>query len=227
MVPKKRAPKKKSGEKSRSRAVVKTLKNSPEKASDRQHHIDMALEAAQVGIWEWFMKTDKVRWSNIVYKIFGVTKKEFNGDLASYRKLIHPDDREVIALAIQETLANRKIYYVQHRVIWPDGTIRWIEASGNGIWNKQGELVKLTGTAQDITKRKKVETHVLESEESYRTLFNSVEEAIYIQDHDGTFVDVNDGACKMYGYNRSEFIGRSLHSFPLKERMTSIRYRTK
>jgi PAS domain S-box-containing protein len=209
MVPKKRAPKKRSEKKSGSKGAVKPQKKSLEKASDRQHHIDLALEAAQVGIWEWFMKTDKVRWSKIVYKIFGVTKKEFHGDLASYRKLIHPDDREVIALAIQETFANRKIYFVQHRVIWSDGTIRWIEASGNGIWNKQGELVKLTGTAQDITERKKVEGHVLESEESYRTLFNSVEEAIYIQDYDGSFVDVNEGACKMYGYSRSEFIGRS------------------
>jgi PAS domain S-box-containing protein len=209
MVHKKRTVKKRPEKKSSSKPVAKPLKSSPEKATDRQRHIDMALEAAQVGIWEWFMKTDKVRWSKIVYQIFGVTKKEFKVDLTSYRKLVHPDDRGVLALAIQETLANKKIYYVQHRVIWPDGTIKWVEASGNGIWNRQGEMIKLTGTAQDITERKKAETHFLESEQSYKTLFNSVEDAIYIQDQDGTFMDVNDGACKMYGYSRNEFIGRS------------------
>ncbi|HEX6889154.1 MAG TPA: PAS domain S-box protein [Chryseolinea sp.] len=205
MVPKKRAIKKRPQKKSKS----KRSKSAPEKATERQHHIDMALEAARVGIWEWFIKTDKVRWSKIVYEIFGITKKEFKGDLNSYRKMVHPEDRQVIANAIHETTANKKVYFVQHRVIRPDGTIRWLEASGNGIWNKQGEMVKLTGTAQDITERKNAEIHFLESEQSYKTLFNSVEEAIYIQDHDGTFMDVNDGACKMYGYNRSEFIGRS------------------
>ncbi|HMG89486.1 MAG TPA: PAS domain S-box protein [Chryseolinea sp.] len=209
MIPKKRAVKKRPQKKSKSKTVVKPLKNSPEKASDRQHHIDMALEAAQVGIWEWFIKTDKVRWSKIVYQIFGVTKKDFKVDITSYRTLVHPDDQENLAFAIQQTMANKKIYYVQHRAIWPDGTIKWIEASGNGIWNKQGEMIKLTGTAQDITERKKAENHFLESEQSYKTLFNSVEEAIYIQDRDGIFMDVNDGACKMYGYNRSELIGRT------------------
>jgi PAS domain S-box-containing protein len=209
MVPKKRAIKKRPQKKSKSKTVVQRLKSWPEKATDRHHHIAMALEAAQVGIWEWFLKTEKVRWSKIVYEIFGVTKKEFKGDITGYRKMVHPEDLEVIANAIQQTKANKKIYYVQHRVIRPDGTIRWLEASGNGIWNKQGEMIKLTGTAQDITERKKAETHFLESEQTYKTLFNSVEEAIYIQDHDGTFVDVNDGACKMYGYSKNEFIGRS------------------
>jgi PAS domain S-box-containing protein len=209
MVHKKRTVKKRPEKKSSSKRVAKPSKDSPEKASDRQRHIDMALEAARVGIWEWFMKTDTVRWSKIVYQIFGVTKKEFKVDLNSYRKLVHPDDRGVLKLAIQETLANKKIYYVQHRVIWPDGTIKWVEASGNGIWNKQGEMIKLTGTAQDISERKKAETHSFESEQSYKTLFNSVEEAIYIQDNEGTFIDVNEGACKMYGYDKSEFIGQS------------------
>jgi PAS domain S-box-containing protein len=57
--------------------------------------------------------------------------------------------------------------------------------------------------------RKQAEEELKESEESYRGLFNSATDAIYIQDKDGVFVDVNEGAVKMYGYPRELFIGKT------------------
>jgi PAS domain S-box-containing protein len=141
MAAKKRSLKPNTQKENTTKKVVgkRTAKEQP---SDREHHIDMALEAAQVGIWKWFIKTGKVRWSNMVYKLFGVTKKQFKGDVASYTKLIHPDDRQTVSKAISETITNKKIYAIQHRVIWRDGSIKWIEASGNGVWDTKGNCIK-------------------------------------------------------------------------------------
>lgn len=74
---------------------------------------------------------------------------------------------------------------------------------------KQIPFDKIGEIALKVTKRKQAAEQLIESEQSYRTLFNSVEEAIYIQNFDGTFVDVNEGACKMYGYKRKDFIGQT------------------
>lgn len=68
---------------------------------------------------------------------------------------------------------------------------------------------KIAVSGAKAAKRKQPKDQLLESEQSYRTLFNSVEEAIYIQNPDGTFIDVNEGACKMYGYKRKDFIGKT------------------
>ena len=126
MVAKKRSVKRAFNKKPSQKKAVRRVKSAHQKKSARERHVDMALEAAQVGIWEWYMKTGKVKWSKMVFKLFGVTKKEFTGDISSYRKLIHPDDRETVVQAINETLTNKDIYYIQHRVVWPDGSIKWI-----------------------------------------------------------------------------------------------------
>lgn len=182
MAAKKKSLKPKPQKKSIAKKVAGNAKIAAEKPSDRQHHIDLALEAAQVGIWEWFIKTGKVRWSDMTYKIFDVTKKEFKGDVDSYQKLIHPDDRDTVAKAIQETISNKKIYSIQHRVIWRDGSIRWIEASGNGIWDAKGNCTKLTGTAQDITSKKQVELEKEDWKTRYEIITTASGQVIYDYD---------------------------------------------
>lgn len=70
-------------------------------------------------------------------------------------------------------------------------------------------VTRVIGVATDITERIKADESLRKSESSYRGLFNSVAEAIYIQDRDGHFLDINDGAVNMYGYTREEVIGRT------------------
>ena len=90
-----------------------------------------------------------------------------------------------------------------------DGTEFPISLSTAVVRDDKGVPIALIGIAIDISERKKNEAQLRNSEESYRGLFNTILEALYILDKDGLFVDVNRGAEKMYGYKRNEFIGRS------------------
>jgi PAS domain S-box-containing protein len=101
------------------------------------------------------------------------------------------------------------------RISWD---FKAVSDAGNGT-----DLVIGIGT--DVTERKMEQEALQASEESYRGLFNSVNEAIYIQTEDGTFLDVNDHACKMYGYSRLELIGRSpeILSAPGKNDLENLR----
>ncbi|MDI3526910.1 MAG: hypothetical protein PWR03_1093 [Tenuifilum sp.] len=77
------------------------------------------------------------------------------------------------------------------------------------LLDKNGKLIGVVGTARDITKYKEYERQLKLSEETYRGIINSISEAVYIQDENGIFLDVNDTATKIYGFPREYFIGKS------------------
>ncbi|MBP9119632.1 MAG: PAS domain S-box protein [Ignavibacterium sp.] len=89
---------------------------------------------------------------------------------------------------------------------------------------KEGKVLGLHGVAHDISERIRFEQNLKESEISYRGLFNSVSEAIYILDENGIFIDINEGALEMYGYGRNELIGKTPEfvSAPNKNDLSSV-----
>jgi PAS domain S-box-containing protein len=113
------------------------------------------------------------------------------------------------AVSSQEDMADKdRGVLLELEYYHKDGTTRWLEQSINGIYDDKGELSGIMGVARDVTERKKAKDALLQSEESYRGLFNSVTDAIYILDRDGKFIDVNEGAAKMYGYPHEVLVGK-------------------
>ncbi len=92
--------------------------------------------------------------------------------------------------------------------IHKNGSIVHTEVTSTYIINENNEM-EILGVSRDITERKKSIEALRQSENTFRGLFNSVNEAIYIQNEEGVFLDVNEGAVKMYGYPREKFIGKN------------------
>ncbi|MCX6267221.1 MAG: PAS domain-containing protein [Bacteroidetes bacterium] len=157
-----------------------------------------------------------------------------------------PEER--MAMRIEECMVPESLDYAMHRLIneavitqnnhadkdrgilleleyyHKDGSTRWLEQSINGIFDDSGNLTQFMGVARDITERKKANDALQQSAESYRGLFNSVGEAIYVLDKDGKFIDVNEQAVKMYGYPHDVLIGKdpSFVSAPGKNDLESV-----
>ncbi len=121
---------------------------------DSRNNLALALNAAQMGIWEWDIRNNVVKWSDNVHTIFGQSRKAFDGTFESYQNLILPEDMSIVTTAIREAMRDKKSYFVQHRIRWQDGSIHWIEGIGKVICDKKNNPVKMTGTAQDITEFK-------------------------------------------------------------------------
>lgn len=90
-----------------------------------------------------------------------------------------------------------------------DGSTRWLEQSINGIYDERDELTGIMGVARDVTERRKALGQLRESAESYKGLFNTVSDAIYVLNEQGEFIDVNQGALTMYGYLHHELVGQT------------------
>lgn len=138
--------------------------------------------------------------------LYGYTREEF---LKMNLKEIRPkEDWERFEKNIAESKISRRYEFSNGwRHIKKDGAVVEVEIRSHPIYyqGKNGRMAVVT----DVTETKRFQKALKVGEESYRGLFNSISDAIYIQDENGMFLDVNQGAEKMYGYRRNEFIGRT------------------
>jgi PAS domain S-box-containing protein len=128
----------------------------------------------------------------------------------SFSQIIHPDDVENIYKKIQELISTKEaVRNLEYRIKHADGSWHLHISSGNPVIGADGNIVSIVGVTRDVTEQKKIEEELRKSRQTYHDIYNSVTEAIYIMDENGTFIDVNKGAELMYGYSKEEMIGKS------------------
>ncbi len=128
-----------------------------------------------------------------------------------YGALIVEEDRPATAAAILEALRTRGRFQLQYRIRTASGEIKWVCERGLGIFaGEEGELLNIEGFIADISELKRTEQALRESEEKFSKAFRASPGAISISDARAqTFVAVNDGFVKMFGYNREELLGKT------------------
>jgi two-component system, cell cycle sensor histidine kinase and response regulator CckA len=122
---------------------------------ESNNRLKLALASAQMGVWEWDARTDKLLWSPESYEILG--SKGAGGDFGSLVRLLDPEDASVMTAAVEGMSRERPRFQVEARTIGADGEVRWFASSGRGFFDETGVLSRVIGTAQDITERKKNE----------------------------------------------------------------------
>jgi PAS domain S-box-containing protein len=132
---------------------VSLRKEIEEKLVKSQRQLAEAQRLAHIGSWEWDSFTDKVVGSDEMNLILGRSISSYD----SFLELVHPDDRETVKQAVQETFSLQSPYNVHYRIIRPDGTTRIIHARGAAITDGTGKTVRMIGTAQDVTERREME----------------------------------------------------------------------
>ncbi|BAT53827.1 two-component hybrid sensor and regulator [Nostoc sp. NIES-3756] len=130
---------------------------------ESEERLRLALEAAQIGTWDWNIFTNHLKWSTRQEQLFGITPGTFRSSYEAFLACVHPEDREVVHQAVMGTKDNKSEYYVEYRVIWTDGSIHWIGAKGECIYDDEGTAVRMLGTCVDITQRKEAEAVLQQS----------------------------------------------------------------
>ena len=113
----------------------------------------MLKSAKSVG-WDWDLKTGRDLWFGDLQTMFGLPGDTYVGSPADFHRFIHPDDRERVAQQVADARRHRSTYLSTFRVVWADGTVRWVEANGRFSYAPDGEAIAMAGVAADITERR-------------------------------------------------------------------------
>ena len=109
---------------------------------------------ARIGTWDWDVDTDKLYWSDAIYGMFGFKIDEVTPSYALFCSCVHPDDRARVRAGELRCLATGDNHDEEYRVVWPDGTIRWLRETGNVVKNDHDATIKMMGVVRDITEEK-------------------------------------------------------------------------
>ncbi len=128
-------------------------------------HADLAeaQRVARLGSWTWNIVTNDLRWSDEVYRIFGVRPQEFGATYDAFLESVHPDDREAVKAAVDKALADRNdTYGIEHRIVRADGSERVVHERGAVVFDGGGKPIRMVGTVHDITERRRLEQEILD-----------------------------------------------------------------
>ena len=124
---------------------------------ESERRLQEAQRISHVGYWERDLATNRYTWSDENYRIFGLRPQERTLTFDDVQELLHPADREMRAAAVAEALRGGRRYDVEYRVVRPDGEVRFVRSEGDGVRDEAGRLLRVFGTVQDITERKRGE----------------------------------------------------------------------
>jgi len=109
-----------------------------------------------VGYWEWNLETKKYSWCDEMYRIFKLTPQQFSLRTGIFFNCVHPADRNKVVRAFGKALVGKQPYNIQHRIIWPDGSVRFVHGKAEVTFDG-GRPIRFWGTIQDITDRRQFE----------------------------------------------------------------------
>lgn len=129
--------------------------------------LQLALSAGGLGVWEWSRDSDEIDWDLTTARLYGVDPAHVPQHFADYLELVYPDDRDEVQATVRQALASGNDFSTTHRVVHPDGTVRWLQNRGHPVSNGE-EVIGVIGVVGDVTTQRlaEVERERLLAEES-------------------------------------------------------------
>ncbi|MFQ5713568.1 MAG: PAS domain S-box protein [Candidatus Scalinduaceae bacterium] len=180
------------------RAEIAKHKQTEDELRKSKETLTHAQRIARLGSWESDIVKNKTIWSDEIYRQFGLNLQEFDGKLESFLNSVHPDDKELVKKTINESLYKRRPYNIDFRIVSKDGTERILHSEAEVAFDDNGKPLKMIGTTQDITERKRIEEELRNSEEAlhiaseeWERSFNALPDHICILDMSGAIMRAN------------------------------------
>jgi len=178
---------------------------------ESEERLALALQAGDVGVFDWDIALDKVVWTSQQEDLHGLPNGEFKGNHSDWMKRVHPEDEPRLALFFEQWMQSgpekeRWIY----RVVRPDGKTRWIAAQGVLFRDAEAQPIRMIGANRDVTEHRRMEDALRESESRCWSIFENVVDAMVIIDEHGIIESANPAALGLFGYSAEEMKGQNV-----------------
>ena len=171
----------------------------------------LATDAAGVGVFDWHLATDELRWDDRLLELFGLDRESFGGSIEAFNAFVHPEDLPRVTAALQAAIDTSGEFASEYRIELPDGRLRWIAARGRIIHGPHGTDTRLLGAAYDTTA-------VLEGEARVARVLESMPTAFFQLDVEWRFSYLNNHAERLLSASRDDLVGQVLwETFPAAE----------
>lgn len=148
------------------------------------HRLNEAQYLSLIGSWEWNIPENKIEWSDQLYRLYGVERGAFETTYENYLKYIHPEDTEMVNTIVQKAYQDHQPFEFFHRIIRSDGVLRILHSRGEVLTDINGNPIKMSGTAQDVTVLKENEARLQKYSQELEYKNKETAQFSYIASHD-------------------------------------------
>ena len=149
-------------------ADITERKNAEDAAESMKERLRQGQIYANIGTWEWNIQTGELFWSERIAPLFGYPASDLETSYDNFIAAVHLDDRQAVIDAVNNSVEHNAPYEIEHRVVWPDGTVRWLLERGAVARDANGNATQMLGVVQDINDRKCAELALVERERQLR-----------------------------------------------------------
>ena len=186
------------------RTDITALKRSQADLKASDERLRASLSFANIGIWDWNIQSGELYWSERIPALFGHPMGELETSYEHFLAAVHPDDRDAVQEAVRAAVEDGAPYEIEHRCMWPDGTVRWLLERGAVVRDPEGSPRRMLGTVQDITERKQAEERLV----LFRRIFDTTQQGICIADGTGRMLYANRAFEALLGYSPEAMQGQ-------------------
>jgi PAS domain S-box-containing protein len=176
---------------------IEDRKRAREALQESEAKLKETQRLARVGYWERDLLADRTTLSEETAVIFGFSKRLFTH--AEMQAMVHPDDREAQEIALQDALQGKRHYDHEFRIVLSNGQVRFIHAWDEIAYDESGHPVRMFGTVQDITERKRAEEELRESQQLLRLVLATLPVGVAVTNQSGDIVLVNSASKRIWG----------------------------
>lgn len=173
--------------------------------------LEQAQAVGRIGSWVSDASPEgRLLWSSQVFRIFGVKPEEFDQKISTFFRHVHPEDVEAVRACVADAIREHTVYRIDHRIVRPDGEIRWVLEQGEVEYDAVGAPLRVIGVVHDITERKNAERALRDNEEHLRTILEVLAEGCIVLTPEGRCIECNAAAESIVGVPRARLVGMNV-----------------
>ncbi|KAB1443237.1 PAS domain S-box protein [Pseudodesulfovibrio senegalensis] len=206
---------------------VTEMREAQEALKKSEERYAFVVQGVNDGIWDVDLRTGERFYSPRYKSMLGYGEDDFPESPEAWQDMIHPDDKSAVIEEVRKCKQGEvDQFQVEYRIRHKDNSWRWILARGGNFKDKNGRPYRISGTHTDISKRKKTEDALRESEEMHSALSRAAFEGIAISEN-GCILAANHAASALFGYEHGEYIGQHTHDLVIPEHREIVRQNIK